>query len=80
MYDPGGSVTCGALYVKFRVWCEQNGTDLLKQAPNSQSLGRLLRNRVVGFRQAVTTFREHEGQREYLGIRLKTKAELAEEP
>jgi putative DNA primase/helicase len=76
VYDPGGLVGCGVLYGKFEVWCEHNGRpDLLKQAPNSQSLGRLLRSRVIGFRQAVTTFREYEGKREYLGIRLKTKAE-----
>lgn len=76
--DPAGSVTCGMLYLGFVGWCGDNGRpDLLKQAPNPQLFAKQLRKNVRVL-QAVKAFREFRGQRKYLGIRLKTKAELAE--
>ena len=73
--DPCGSVKCAVLYMRFKVWCGENGRNdlLVKQARTAPLFVRLLKKNVAGLDQ-VKIIRPG-GIREHTGIRLKTKSE-----
>jgi putative DNA primase/helicase len=74
--DPSGSIKCAVLYMRFQLWCGENGRNdlLLKQATSSHMFSRILRKKVPAVKEDVETIRPG-GIREYKGIRLKTKSE-----
>ena len=64
----------------FQNWCEENGhVDLLKRVTIPSHLSRELKDKIPELSD-LRTFREHGEDRVYLGIRLKTRAELRGEP
>jgi putative DNA primase/helicase len=79
VFDPGGSVRPTFLLWKFQDWCHENGRiDLLRRVTTPSLLSRALKKEVPEFRR-LDTFRPYEEQRQYLGIRLKMRAELEQE-
>jgi hypothetical protein len=68
------------LFHVFQNWCEENGhVDLLKRVTIPSHLSRELKDKVTELAD-LKPFREHGEDRVYLGIRLKTRAELRGEP
>ena len=64
----------------FQNWCEENGhVGLLKRVTIPSHLSRELKDKVTELAD-LKPFREHGEDRVYLGIRLKTRAELRGEP
>jgi hypothetical protein len=64
-------------YSKFKTWCQEHGQlDALRSAPTSRHLGKLLRKYVKGL-EGLKLFRPGGTvPRYYVGIRLKTDADL----
>ncbi|HKF12905.1 MAG TPA: phage/plasmid primase, P4 family [Xanthobacteraceae bacterium] len=76
----GGEVRPIVLFNVFRSWCEDNGqVELLKRITTPSHLSKELKNKIEELAE-LKTFREHGEDRVYLGIRLKTRAELRGEP
>jgi putative DNA primase/helicase len=73
--DPAGSVKCGVLYMKFKLWCGEHGRNdlLVKQATSSPLFSKLLKKKVPALKDVETI--RLGGIREHIGIRLKTKSE-----
>jgi phage/plasmid-associated DNA primase len=77
--EDGAAVDCGALYQRFKEWCQENGRgDLLKHASTPPIFSRLLKSNVEAMRRLLDEkFRPGgNGKRQYLGFRLRTRAEL----
>jgi phage/plasmid-associated DNA primase len=72
--DPVGTVNCGLVKIKFDDWCRERGRfDLRLSTPT----GSLLTQRLKGVAdlEQLRSMKPHAGQREYVGLRLKTKDE-----
>ena len=76
----GISTQCEKVQAKFRRWCEENGQlDALRSNPTSRHLGRQLRKWVKGL-ENLRIFRPGQDEkREWVGVRLKTEADLDRE-
>jgi hypothetical protein len=75
--DPEGEVKCDFTFLKFDVWCRENGRhDLLRSTPRNLLTQRL--KQVPGL-EALRTIKPHGEPRIYVGLRLKTKADRERE-
>ena len=73
--DTNGKVKCSLAKLKFDDWCRERGRfDMLSNAPTASLLKQRLKN-IAGL-ENLRTYRAHGDQREYLGLRLKTKDEI----
>src|SRR5262249_36648537 len=75
--EQGALAMCVVVFSKFKTWCREHGQlDALRSAPTSRHLGKLLRKHVRGL-EGLKLFRPGgTGPRYYVGIRLKTDADL----
>ena len=69
--EPEGMVNCALVKLKFEEWCHQRRrADLLCSTSTASQLSQRLK-KVASLR----TFKPHGGQRQYIGLRMKTKEE-----
>jgi putative DNA primase/helicase len=67
--DPEGTVPKNVAYMKFQLWCRNNGRMDLLMKTRDNAFGKRLRE-VAGF-EGVTDFRPHKKPRHWLGMRLR---------
>jgi putative DNA primase/helicase len=73
-----GAVQCTVLLFAFQDWCQENGRlDLLRTVKKPNQLSAVLRKEVPEL-EHLKIVRPNGQQRLFVGIRLKTKAELGE--
>jgi putative DNA primase/helicase len=76
--DPLGMVNCGLVKIKFDDWCRERGRlDLRASTPTGSLLTQRLKS-VAGLEQ-LRTMKPHGQQRQYVGLRLKSKEERESE-